>query len=118
MNSESVQKLVEEQISAISDNDRQFALRAIVVNPYMELREWDYAENTKYQCWIIAEPKNDNYVFAFCNKGFGPNAPWGIIKKDIHGSMGPDACWYTYLDDLFIGAGRWDGSKPKNFEVR
>lgn len=118
LDSELIQNLVEEQISGIKDNDRQSALRAIIVDPYVELREWDYAENTKYQCWIIAKPKNDDHVFAYCNEGFGPNTPWGIIKKDSNGSMGPDACWHTFLEDLFIATGRWDGPKPKNFEVR
>jgi len=112
-----LKNLVTSQLSQIKNEERRNCISAILVEPFTEPREWDYSENTKHLCWVIAKPDEHSY-FAYCEGGFGPSAPWGIISIDSSGSIGPDSCWYQFLEDLYIDAGPWGGEPPPAFEVR
>lgn len=111
-------KLIKDELGKIDNSDRRESLSNILIDPYLEDREWDYSETKQtFPCWIVASP-NESILFAFCEKGFGPDCPWGLLSSASQGSMGPDSCWYSYLDDLYIQSGCWSGELPDNYVVR
>jgi hypothetical protein len=64
------------------------------------LRGWDYGKpGQQYPCWTVLDDfANSEIGIAFCEEGFGPACPWGLIfKNDDDGqsaSMGMDSGWY------------------------
>jgi hypothetical protein len=77
----------------------------MLVEPRAVLRSWDYG-GQQYPCWIILDdPACSFSAIGFCEYGFGPKCPWGLISSgetpsDM--SMGMDSGWFpTFLDAYF-----------------
>ena len=56
--------------------------------------------------WAILNDSNSNTGIAYCESGFGPRAPWGLVwlgdSEDKRMSMGMDSGWFsTFLDAYF-----------------
>jgi hypothetical protein len=104
VNEHTIAKLVSEEISRIADSQLAAEIRNRLVPPRREVRKWDYcgppwnAGEEEYPCWIVAR-RDEFVVFAYCEYGFGPESPWGILSSNPSGSMGPDYCWYRSLED-------------------
>src|SRR5262245_40473095 len=99
---DSLDKLVAREIAAIGDPIVQDALRHRLVSPRRVMRDWDYADDVQYECWIIAEDRLGNTAIAYCHFGFGPGAPWGLLNTESeYNEMGPDSAWYSRLEDAF-----------------
>jgi hypothetical protein len=114
-----IEKLVAEQIARISQKDLAGTIRSLLVSPRLEQRPWDYgAPDQTYPCWIVAEHKPSNTAFAFCESGFGPKCPWGVIFiSGPHPSIGADYSWYTTLEDAVRESFAWEGENPPGYEV-
>jgi hypothetical protein len=78
-------------------------IRQCLIEPTAELRDWDYGEKgQQYLCWIVFE--RDSCEIAFCENGFGPRTPWGLLwpLDHSHSSMGMDSGWYkTFMETFF-----------------
>jgi hypothetical protein len=103
INEHTIGEVVAAEMSRIADQRLAEEIRTLLVAPRCEIRKWDYsgqpwnAGKGEYPCWIVA--RRDEYiVFAYCERGFGPKCPWGILSADPSGSMGPDNCWYESLE--------------------
>ena len=54
------------------------------------MRGWDFGEpGQKFPCWIVLDHLPTNTCIAYCENGFGPSYPWGLLFiKGQHLSMG------------------------------
>src|SRR5215472_3843808 len=88
--------LVEAQLSRVTDPKAVALIRSLLVPPRCEYRPWDYgAPGEKYPCWIVAEHTPSGTGIAYCERGFGPRCPWGLLWiSGEHLSMGMDCSWY------------------------
>jgi hypothetical protein len=109
---EDVKTLVARELGLIEDATRREALRSLLVEPRVEVRSWDYgAPGQSYAYWVVAEAPTRNIILAYCENGFGPEFPWGVL--DVNNpqfmSLGNDAQWNWYLEEAFVRAGLWTG---------
>jgi len=73
-------------------------VRALLIEPMCQLRAWDYgAVGDAYPCWLTLAHRPSNVGIAYCESGFGPRNPWGLLFIDgtEHMSMGIDSGWYS-----------------------
>lgn len=114
-----VSALIEAELKSVGDATVVGSLKLLLVDPYRVMRNWDYAESQQYACWIVAEDRGTNTAIAYCDQGFGPTAPWGLLNLESEfNEMGPDSCWYSRLEDAFRGSPMWDGKNPADYEVQ
>jgi hypothetical protein len=89
----------------------------VLVEPTLHAVPWDYGEDDeRFDCWIVADlcPWRP-YVVAYCEQGFGPAYPYGVIEADLS-TMGMDAQWCDSLGGTLSNLGRgwleaWDASR-------
>ena len=116
MTSSQVSALIEEELAQISSPNVVALIRRLLVPPRCEQRPWDYgAPDETYPCWIVAEHSSSNTAFAYCEHGFGPRCPWGLLGlSGEHLNMGMDSSWFTSLEDLLRDSWAWEETKDKN----
>jgi hypothetical protein len=92
--------LIEVELSAISDERVKGRLRRLLVTPNVLLRDWDYGESSQwYPCWLVLRDDCSEAAIGYCEYGFGPQHPWGLISaNESDSSMGMDSGWFrTFL---------------------
>jgi hypothetical protein len=103
---EEIARLVDVELSRMEPALAERVRRLLVV-PYCVTREWDYpAErqgHREYPCWTILEHRPSNTGVAYCEFGFGPKAPWGLVwLSGKNMSRGMDSGWFASLADAFL----------------
>jgi hypothetical protein len=106
-----VKQMVGEQLAGIVDPHLRDEARRVLIEPMLRDVPWDYGEEGEaFACWIIADFRPSHpYVAAYCDRGFGPEVPFGIIDADLS-SMGMDAQWFDTLEGGLRSLGF--GKKP------
>jgi len=101
LDAEKVAGLVEAELRRVSAPEVVALIRRLLVAPRCELRPWVYGTpNTKYACWIVAEHSLSQTAIAYCDQGFGPRAPWGLLSiSGVHMHMGDDSGWFSSLEE-------------------
>ncbi len=100
-----IQQLVDTQLASITEPGRRDALSALLVVPECQSRSWDYgAEDERYSCWLVARISEFEIGIVYCERGFGPGNPWGIVSLRDD-AMGPDGAWHESLDQAFRNTG-------------
>jgi len=96
-----IQHLVDEQLASIADAEMREALLRFLIAPECQHRNWDYGHNgERYPCWLVARLPATDTAIAYCEHGFGPDFPWGIVA--LSGEwMGPDGAWHVSLERAF-----------------
>lgn len=119
MQASEVQKLVGQEIARMSQAQLADTIRLLLVPPRLEQRPWDYGTpNQTFPCWIVAEHKPSNTAFAYCESGFGPKCPWGLLFiEGPHLNIGADYSWYSSLEDAVRESFAWEGENPQDYEV-
>lgn len=109
-----VSSLVEAEIGKISNPRVIELIRRLIVPPRCESRPWDYGvSGATYPCWIVAEHPASNTAFAYCEEGFGPSSPWGLLSlSGDYLSMGMDSSWFTSLEAVVKDSWAWDDPEP------
>ncbi len=120
LTSEVVASLVDTQLALIEDPLLLSHLRALRVRPYPVLRHWDYGPPGRaFTCWTVLEHTQSNTAIAYCDQGFGPSDPWGVVSLSGPDNwIGTDAAWYAYLEDAFRGSPACPLPSPPGYEVR
>lgn len=120
LNAEKVSFLAERELQRISQPELVSLIQQLRVEPRCELREWDYGElGEAYPCWIVLEHKDSNTGVAYCEQGFGPATPWGILfLSGPHMSIGADFSWFVSLEDAVRECSAWEGPNPPGYEVQ
>ena len=114
-----IEALVAQQIARISQPDLVQTIRCHLVPPRCEHRPWDYgAPDQTYPCWIVTEHRPSNTCIAFCESGFGPSCPWGLLcLSGQHLSMGMDSQWFISLEEAFRDSMAWEGENPPGYQA-
>lgn len=114
-----LEKVVEAEIPRIAQPELIACIRHHLVLPRCEQREWDYGiQRVTYPCWVFAEHPASNTAFAYCEQGFGPNEPWGLLSiRGEHMSIGMDSGWFTRLEGAFRDSMAWDCVNPPGYRV-
>ena len=110
LDGETVERLVEQELRHIEDEKVLSALKRLLINPYCVDREWDYGPvGLAHPCWTVLEDKKSNTGIAYCEHGFGPEDPWGLIfLSGKHMNIGMDSNWYRTLEDAFRESMAWE----------
>ncbi len=97
---EEMSSIVKRELERISDSIVLEALQHLCVVPSCHERRWDYGPGLSYQCWSVAEHEESNTLYIYCEEGFGPLIPWGIVS--LSGTeMGMDSNWFETLERAF-----------------
>lgn len=97
----SIKALIELELAAYGDARAVEQVRSLLVEPEIELRPWDYGEpGQRFPCWIVL--RGSTTGIAYCEHGFGPSQPWGLVWIDGNGTptMGADFCWYSTFMEI------------------
>jgi|SRR6516165_10878187 hypothetical protein len=102
--------LVESELARVSSESIVAKIRRLLVEPRCEDRPWDYgASGQTFPCWIVAEHLPSNTVFAYCEQGFGPRCPWGLLgRSGEYLNMGMDSGWFVSLEDAVKDSWAWE----------
>jgi hypothetical protein len=107
-----VTAILEKELQRLAIVDQQEKVRALLVTPRREDRGWDYGEiGQTYPCWIVAEHPASNTAIAYCEHGFGPRNPWGLLFISPTGprsSMGMDSGWFSHFDECVMDSLAWE----------
>lgn len=106
-----LRQLVESELASLSDQRVFDHIQRLLIDPRIELRDWDYGEpGQQFPCWIFLDDSVESGTcVAYCEFGFGPSFPWGLLKsRDVDGDtpgyygMGMDSGWFSrMLDAVF-----------------
>jgi hypothetical protein len=110
-----ISKTIRAELSKIKNPKVLEVIRKLLVSPRCEARPWDYGEpDAKYPCWIFAEHQASNTAFAYCEQGFGPRCPWGLLWiSGEYLNMGMDSSWFSSLEDLVKDSRAWPDEEQK-----
>lgn len=92
-----LQRLLENEMAVIDNSDLQARVKALLIEPVFMRCAWDYgAPDETYPCWkVVGEPAVDTVGIIYCEQGFGPTCPWGLIwMNEAVPSMGKDSGWF------------------------
>ena len=101
--------LIESELAGVSDARVIRHVRGMLVEPHIVFRNWDYGEpGQQYPCWMVLRDAKSGGEIAYCEYGFGPRCPWGLVSsghEEKDRSMGMDSGWFaSFLDAFFESA--------------
>lgn len=119
MDRQGVTELVERELAGLRDPAVLDLVHRFRVEPYPVERDWDYGTpDQRYVCWTVLEHRPSNTGVAYCDAGFGPAHPWGLVfLSGPHMSMGMDSAWFASLEGAVRESMAWDGDNPPGYEV-
>jgi hypothetical protein len=107
IDAQSLKALVESELAGISDGDVLARVRSMLVEPEVILRSWDYGDaGERYPCWTVlrVQPPPRGFDIAYCQRGFGPAFPWGMVSADEF-NIGNDGGWFETLVEALSSSG-------------
>ena len=98
--------MVDRELAQLSDCGVVAHIQALRDEPTVTMRRWDYGrEDERYPCWTVLRHSASNTGIAYCEHGFGPRSPWGLVALEGDEgltSIGMDCSWYkTFLQAFF-----------------
>jgi len=105
LTAESVNALVDSELGRLRDQRVVAHIRSLLVTPRAQQRAWDYGEpGQSYPCWLVLAHRPSNTGIAYCEHGFGPKMPWGLLTLEgtEHMSMGMDSGWFDRFPDAYF----------------
>jgi len=98
--------LIEDELARMADIRVTTHVRSLLIEPTPLLRDWDYgAKGQQHVCWNVLEHRSSNSGIAYCESGFGPGTPWGLVALEgAHMSMGMDSGWFITFLQAYFGA--------------
>jgi hypothetical protein len=98
--------MVDCELAKLSDGRVGAHIRALLAEPTVTMRNWDYGrEHERYPCWTVLCHSTSNTGIAYCEHGFGPRSPWGLVfleGDEGRTSIGMDCSWYTTFLQAFF----------------
>ena len=93
---------VDAELARIADARVIAHIRKLVVRPRLVDRAWDYGNpGESYPTWNVFEDPSSDTAIAYCQLGFGPRSPWGLVGID-GGSIGMDSGWFGSFAEAFF----------------
>jgi hypothetical protein len=89
---------IQEELADVRDPRVGEFVQRFLVEPKAIMRSWDYGQpGEKYLCWTVLEHPTSGTAVAYCEQGFGPRCPWGLVwlaGDERRLSIGPDSGWF------------------------
>jgi hypothetical protein len=99
MDGSGLRQILHDEVEQIREPEVSRVSRSFLVFPRVELREWDYGDPGQvFPCWIVWEHAPSKTAIAYCEHGFGPNRPWGLLSTSPRASLGTDSQWYEHFE--------------------
>jgi hypothetical protein len=100
-----LETLIEGELAGVSDERVVQHIRGMLVEPHVVLCNWDYGKaDQQYPCWFVLKDAQSSGEIAYCEYGFGPRCPWGLVSsadEEQHRSMGMDSGWFaTFFESV------------------
>jgi len=116
---EEVSSIVGKELACINDSALLSRIRQLLIKPYAVEQDWDYGrDGERFTCWTVLEHSPSNTGIAYCQQGFGPSDPWGLVfLSGKHMGIGMDSSWFPTLESAMRESMAWDGPNPENYEV-
>ena len=101
---ETISALLDLELSSLSDSRVVTHIRSLLVRPKCQVRSWDYGQpGEAFPCWLVLEHSASNTAIAYCEHGFGPRTPWGLLfLTGEHMSMGMDSGWFEHFPEAYF----------------
>lgn len=101
-----VAALVRDEMRSLHDARVVAHVSSLLVSPPRQLLlGWDYGVvGTTFEGFLVLDHARSGTAIAYCQQGFGPAAPWGLIftKQGRPPSMGMSDGWFPqFLDGFF-----------------
>lgn len=107
-----IRMMVESELASVHDSRVVSHIRNLLVDPAPINRAWDYGvDGERYLCWSVLDHAKSNTGIGYCEFGFGPRMPWGLvaINQTEDTSLGMDSGWFhTFIDAFFDSAAATD----------
>ena len=105
-----VTTLIEHELDKVSDRRVLDHVRSLLIPPQLQMRPWDYgAADDAYPCWLAFADRPSNTGIAYCEFGFGPTRPWGLLSLEGNAmSMGMDSGWFAHFLDAYFESSATD----------
>lgn len=99
-----LESLIDSELARVTDARVVRYVRGMLVRPHAVLRNFEYGDpRPQYPCWFVLRDPKSGAEIAYCEYGFGPRCPWGLLSSDEKDTgMGADYMWYpTFLNAFF-----------------
>lgn len=102
--------LIETELTRLGDDRIASHVRSLLVEPAEVLRAWDYGEpGEKFVTWtVLSDQARSNTGIAYCDQGFGPRSPWGLVFLGDDGaepaSIGMDSQWFSTFLEAYLSS--------------
>jgi hypothetical protein len=95
------------ELERLSDALVKCHIRSLLVEPKPVLLDWDYGKpGEQFLCWVVLDDSASRTGIAYCESGFGPRDPWGLVwlgsEDGKHGSIGMDSAWFRIFLDAYF----------------
>ena len=103
VDAKSLKHLIEGELIWVHDARVVSHIQAMLLEPYAIMRNWDYGpQGQQYLCWLVLKDTVTGAEVGYCEEGFGPKCPWGLVSSDGGKSIGMDSGWFpTFMDAYF-----------------
>jgi len=97
-------QLIDREVASLTDVRVVTHIRGMLLEPCVVLLDWDYGEpGQQYPCWMVVNDAKSGGEIVYCEHGFGPRCPWGLVCSSTNGRhMGMDSGWFTTFLDVFF----------------
>lgn len=103
-----ISTLVATQLDHVTNPQAAILIRRLLVPPRCEFRAWNYGPPSLLPCWIVLEHTPSGTGVAYCEQGFGPSFPWGLLWISGENlSMGMDDAWFESLEEVVRESSAW-----------
>jgi len=105
MRSAEIATAVDEDLANLRDPRVLASIKALRVTPPTPIRlGWDYgAPGETFDGWLVLSDPGQRTGIAYCDQGFGPKSPWGLIGiGEASPSMGMDSGWFRRFMDAYF----------------
>lgn len=100
IDAETLKALIDRELDQISDARVTTDIRGLLVEPRTVLCDWDYGKpGEQHLCWEVLSA---GVSIVYCESGFGPRCPWGLVALKQNASMGMDSGWFTSFTDAYF----------------
>ena len=100
--------LVETELALVHDARALDPMRRHLIDPKMVIREWTNDDDGRsYPCWTVFKHPPSNTGIAWCEHGFGPVMPWGLVELSgtaADMAIGMDFNWHFTLAEAWYNS--------------
>jgi len=103
VDAQSLKLLIEAELIRVHDTRVVAHIRTMLIEPHAILRGWDYGRRgQQYLCWMVLKDTATGAEVGYCEDGFGPKNPWGLVGSGEDKSMGMDSGWFPSFMEAYF----------------